>query len=708
MAALKFASSHNMVAFLDKPTKSDGFEQIVDFLNAHPIKYALTVNLTIYTTYIKQLWTTAKVQTVNKEVQIKSLVDKKVIITETSIRRHLQIADENGTECLPNATIFAELERMGYENLTQKLTFYKAFFLPQWKFLIHIILQCLSAKATAWNKFSSTMASAIICLATNKKFNFSKYIFDNMVKNLEGGVNFLMYPRFVQVFLDKQVGGMSKHKKIYVTPSHTKKVFANMKRQGKDFSGRDTPLFPTMIVQAQEQEGEGSEMPTVPQHTPTINQPSSSQPPKKQKPRKSKKQSTEVSQPSDSTEPIVDEDPNDENVTTHSNDPLLSGEEKLKLRLKRLRKVGRTTRIESSEDEGLGDQEDASRQGRKIADIDADEEVTLIDETHGRNDDNLMFDTGVLDEQEVKVEKVVSTAEVTTTSATITTIDELTLAQTLIEIKAAKPKAVTTAVIRPKARGVVVQDPKELKAELEEEERLARQKEEDVNIAEWDNVQTMIDADYELAARLQAQENEELTIEERSKMFVELMDKRKKHFERLRAKEQRRNPPTKAQKRSQMSTYLKHMAGYKQNQLKSKNYDKIQKLFDKAMIRANMFVDMDTELVKESSKKAEMKQKLNENVEAEVDDEAEMKKHMEILPDDEVAIDVIPLATKPPIININREDLETLWKLVKAKYGNTMPEEAFEKVLWGDLKVMFEPDIESEVWRNLQGYKVTV
>ncbi|GJZ97203.1 hypothetical protein Tco_0669656, partial [Tanacetum coccineum] len=171
-----------------------------------------------------------------------------------------------------------ELERIGYENLTQKLTFYKAFFSPQWKFLIHTIMQCLSAKTTAWNGFSSTMASAIICLATNKKFNFSKYIFDNMVKNLEGGVKFLMYPRFVQVFLDKQVEGMTKHKEIYVTPSHTKKVFANMKREGKGFSGRVTPLFKTMMVQAPKELGEDSEIPIDPLHTPTITQPSTSQP----------------------------------------------------------------------------------------------------------------------------------------------------------------------------------------------------------------------------------------------------------------------------------------------------------------------------------------------------------------------------------------------------------------------------------------------
>ncbi|GJU02130.1 hypothetical protein Tco_1112468 [Tanacetum coccineum] len=77
MAALKFASSYNMVAFLDKPTESDGFEKIVDFLNAHPIKYALTVNPTIYTSCIEQFWILHKVgKLLNGEVQIQALVDK--------------------------------------------------------------------------------------------------------------------------------------------------------------------------------------------------------------------------------------------------------------------------------------------------------------------------------------------------------------------------------------------------------------------------------------------------------------------------------------------------------------------------------------------------------------------------------------------------------------------------------------------------------
>ncbi|GJT32981.1 hypothetical protein Tco_0923400 [Tanacetum coccineum] len=94
MTALKFASLDNMVAFLDKPTESDGFEQIVYFLNEHSIKYALTVNPIIYTSCIDQFWTTTKVKTINEEVQIQALVDKKkVIVTEISVRSDLQLED---------------------------------------------------------------------------------------------------------------------------------------------------------------------------------------------------------------------------------------------------------------------------------------------------------------------------------------------------------------------------------------------------------------------------------------------------------------------------------------------------------------------------------------------------------------------------------------------------------------------------------------
>ncbi|GKA74890.1 hypothetical protein Tco_0781268 [Tanacetum coccineum] len=130
MSSPKFAETHNVVAFLEKPKESDGFAEIIDFLKASSVSYALTVNPVIYTSCIEQFWATAKVQTVNGVRQLQALVDKKrVIVTESSIRRDLHLDDAEGTDCLPTATIFEELARMGYEKPSQKLTFYKAFFL---------------------------------------------------------------------------------------------------------------------------------------------------------------------------------------------------------------------------------------------------------------------------------------------------------------------------------------------------------------------------------------------------------------------------------------------------------------------------------------------------------------------------------------------------------------------------------------------------
>ncbi|GKA26326.1 hypothetical protein Tco_0712435 [Tanacetum coccineum] len=180
---------------------------------------------------------------------------------------------------------------------------------------------------------------------------------------------------------------------------------------------------------------------------------------------------------------MADETENVESIPTHSNDPLLSGEDSLKLnelkeictnlqkkvldletiktiqaleidslkrrvkklekkqkskthKLKRLYKVGLSAKVIFSDDEAsLGDQEDASKQGRKILDIDADEDITL-DSTHFDTDRDMF---GVHD------------LHVSAATATTTTIDKLTLAQILIEIKVAKPKV----------RGVMIQEPSE-------------------------------------------------------------------------------------------------------------------------------------------------------------------------------------------------------------------------------------------------------
>nr|GEU64029.1 putative ribonuclease H-like domain-containing protein [Tanacetum cinerariifolium] len=156
--------------------------QMLDYRDSYEKKLIEVIK--IHTNHnVSDLLTKAfDVKTVNKDVQIRALINgNKIIVTEASIRCVLKLQDAEGTACLPNDTIFEELARIG-----------------------------------------NTMASAIICLA-NLKFNFSKYILDNMVKNLEAGVKFFMFPRFIQIFMNHQLGDMSHHKGIFVNLSLTKK-----------------------------------------------------------------------------------------------------------------------------------------------------------------------------------------------------------------------------------------------------------------------------------------------------------------------------------------------------------------------------------------------------------------------------------------------------------------------------------------------------
>ncbi|GKD86184.1 hypothetical protein Tco_1357338, partial [Tanacetum coccineum] len=306
--------------------------------------------------------------------------------------------------------------------------------------------------------------------------------------------------------------------------------------------------------------------------------------------------------------------------------------------LKRLYKVGLSRRVKSSDEEGLG-KEDASKQGR-IADIDADAGINLVI-THFDADTN-MFGVNDLKGDEVIVEtevdhEVVVETEVASKDVNLS-VDEVTLAQALAALKSAKPKAdkeqaPTPTVssqqpsqlnVQDKGKGKMVKlEPMKklskkdqlmldeelafkLQAEEEEKERLAREKAqqiEEVNIA-WDDVQARVEADYQLAQRLQAQEQEELTDEEKARLFVQFLEQIRNHFAAKRAEKKRNRPPTRAQQRSFMCTYLKNMEGWKPKDLKNKSFANIQELFNKAMKRVNTFVDYRTELVEESSKKA--------------------------------------------------------------------------------------------------------
>ncbi|GJX83677.1 hypothetical protein Tco_0333158 [Tanacetum coccineum] len=429
MSTLTFAATHNMLAFLEKPLESDSFLKMLIFLML-PIRYALTVNPTIYTSCIEQFWATAKVKTVNGERQLQALIDKKT------------------------------------------------------------------------------------------------------------GENW----------------------------------------------------------------------------TPITTQSSTSKPQKKQSRRKQRKD-IEVSQSSASTEPMTEKETNEESVPKHSYDPSQSGEDRMQLhelmnlytklsdrvlalettkttqaleiaslksrvkklekkaskrthKFKRLYKVGATRRVEFSNDEGLGTQEDASKQGRSIEDIDKDAEVSLVDETCGRSDGTEMFDTDALIGDEIFAEndmtekehdvipkevsaakilttagitipvgtaEIVSTAEIKTSAAPSTIVVlppvitevEITLAQTLAELKSAKSKVViqepvqstvtTSPLTIPKAKGITFRDagetttrtPTSVSSSSIKDKGKAKMVEPEVPLNKKDQIRL----DEELAKRLDAKEQEAARLE---------------------------------------------------------------------------------------------------------------------------------------------------------------------------------------------------
>ncbi|GJV93385.1 hypothetical protein Tco_1541198 [Tanacetum coccineum] len=379
-----------------------------------------------------------------------------------------------------------------------------------------------------------------------------------------------------------------------------------------------------------------------------------------------------------------------ENISKLSNDPLLARDNEIasfkrrakKLekkdrsrthKLKRLYKIGLSARVESfGDEEDLG--EDASKQGRRIHDIDADEDITLV------NDDNEIFNVDALASEEVFVAEQSGNV-----------VEEIA-----VVIDAANSIPVSTTTITDVEITLVKH------WQTEEEERPAREKTQQIeepNIV-LDDVQVKVEPDYQLAQRLQAQEQEELTHEEKARLFVQFIEQRRKHFAAKRAKEKRNKPPTRAQQRNIMTELVEESSKKAKTELEE-NLKKAE-----------------AEVMTGSSKKAreEMEQESIKKQKVDKDKEiAELQGLIEIIPDEvEVIIDAIPLAVKSPRIRVfsqmlksfDRDDLEDLYKLIKAKYGSTRLVEDMDYLLWNDMKIMFEIHVEDEIWKLQQGYKV--
>nr|GEV41390.1 hypothetical protein [Tanacetum cinerariifolium] len=494
---------------------------------------------------------------------------------------------------------------------------------------------------------------------------------------------------------------MANRTRIYVLPSHTKKIFRNMKRTSVStktvadeaineemYDSLERATTTATGLDADQDRGNIAKT----QSKATLNEPSSIGTSSGSGPRRQDTMGDAAAQTR--SERVL----NLETTKTSQAQEITSLKKKVKRLekktrsrthgLKRLYKVGLSTRVESSADEESLSKEDASKQGR-ISDIDANQDIYVVnvhreEDIFGVNDqdDTSMFDADKdLQGKEVVVKEVNVASIATSVTATATTavsFDELTLAQALVEIKLQN---------------------------LRQRELLCK-------------------------------------------------SQRRKFFAAKRAKEKRNKPPTKAQQRSIISTYLKNMDGWKPRDLKNKSFAEIKELFDKTMTRINNFVDFRTELVemstkkdkakiaqKSSSKRAgnELDQERSKKQKIEYANEsAELKRCLEIVSNDgdDVTIDATPLSFKSPTIvdykiykegkksyfqifnadgnshmyltfsktlkNFDREDLEVLWRLVKDRFVKTKPVDDIDSFLMHTLKTMFEHHVEDTVWKSQQ------
>nr|GFB03418.1 hypothetical protein [Tanacetum cinerariifolium] len=510
--------------------------------------------------------------------KLQALVDKKrIVITEEVGHEILQLNDAEGVICLPNDEIFAGLARMGYEKPSTKLTFYKAIFSTQWKFFIHTILHSLS-----------------------QRFNFSKYIFESLVHNVDSTSKFYMYPRV-----------------------------------GKGFSGVETPLFENILVVRVVDAKEAVQVPAqddvVQEHfieeiatevvPPTPTSPSPSSP------------------VLDKCYALVLRVEGLETANAAQQLEILKLKAKVKKlerlnkvkssKLRRLKKVGTSQRIESSDDV-----ENVFNQGRISVDMETDEGIEL----------------------EVDQEK----------SA---------------EIDAA------LAVSTRRRKGVVIRDPKE---------------------------ELHIDTPAETPTYI----------------------KRYHGF--------KKKPQSESEERKNMISFLKNTEGYKMEFFKGKTYDQILPIFQ-ARFDANMkflfktreeIEKEDEEIIKSINETPTQKVAKRRKLSEEAQEANDLRGRLEIVQDedDDVFFEAIPLAQKVPVVdyqvvvidnrpgykiiraddthqfyisfttllkNFDREDLETLWRIVKDGFSIKKPTNFLDEYLLLTLKTMFgELDEHDAIWRN--------
>ncbi|GJY02354.1 hypothetical protein Tco_0360506 [Tanacetum coccineum] len=601
------------------------------------------------TTFVEQFLMSAKSKIINNVRYITAKVaGKPVNISEASIRSDLLFDDADGIDSLHNQAIFDVIQLMG-------------------------------SKSTYWDQIPTNIATAVICITTNQKYDFSKLIFD--AKEC--------------VPLDQ-----------FPINALTSKVFSFMVKKGKHFSGNITPLFQSMLVQPTEDKGEASERQSEPQPTPSPPHPSANQhethpdPSPRPSPtflflipfqralvgimevtdqaKEIKHLKAQIKKLKKKAKPVITH--HKAWMKSLSMKQRLAGKKSLKKKWMQKEYVSKQGRnpakseptvhkdpafddldnivddvmdymeTEDAQDEGrtssmvLEEKESAEKR------VSTKDQVSTIKPDEGTDKPKVSTDKPEVSaakpkEVEVSTDKLDEdtaepkdrTSDESTAPKTVfrydETIDEFLVSmsqnkakQKGVEIKDAedsdRPRATSTRSvltlkplpkIDPKDKGKkVLEEEAESDAESEgvdeaerkfdqlaKDEEIARKVQEDcvaekemkklaeeeatkdALIQDFDDIKARIEADRLLAARLQEEERETFTVEERAKFLYDTIAAQRRFLAQQRAAAIRSRPPTRTQLRNQMMTYLKHVGGKKHVDLKNKNFEEIQVLYKK-------------------------------------------------------------------------------------------------------------------------------
>ncbi|GJU16699.1 hypothetical protein Tco_1144665 [Tanacetum coccineum] len=690
------------------------------------LKYALTHNLTIHDSLVKQFWHTATASTLaDGTLELRATIDTlEYTITEASVRSKLQLADASGISMLPNTKIFEGMGNMGI-------------------------------------------------------YNFSKLIFDGMVANLKSKTKFLMYPRFLQMILEIQ----TENKHPYLAIVLTKKIFGNMKR---GFRGVPRPLLPAMLPVVAVDQSAGQADQAVDQPSPSEPLPSSSHPPVISATTES--EPTPVAEPtphpkSPSPEPDSESIEHTFEKPSPEHQPLSPIQEtKMDDLLQLVPKL--ITKVDSLETElnqtkltigkafmklvkKVKKMEDVLKR-RHVVLPDSEDEDAEISSKRGRNLQEEGLDEMVRNMVKNKSEVFKTPTQSKTSGEEDISHTTLEAAKTLLKVasqrsklvdkgkrykrrKESKGKDIDTGFkdistgfedistgfeeVNTGGLGVKASLAEAIRLQTLEEEESAKQVHLDALLAK------RMDLDALLAKRMEEEElteqqkqrkaqsvlGKELPEEDFAKKMVELVNQRKKFFAEERAKARRSKPMTQSLLRNYMMNYLKNQRTWKLTQLKKLSFEEVKEEFDKLVKQVESFVPINIEATKAQLKRygeelqteISKKQRIDDKDVSDTEEKVGKVKEEEPVKRvgkrkkqkarkgkrsiyqliEQHGADTVYMSFGAMLKDFTREDLIELYRLVMQKYGTNRPEDAYDIVLWSDLRTMFDlPLNEDAIW----------